>query len=558
MGSETSLVFTSAVLERWRRWDGGSRQRVNAYWRTVSNQDPFFRNVFMCIELVFGGDVVVRLAHAPLKTISSLDGATYMWQQGLVEEPEIEHAIEVGQQAAAARTLTVKVPASVVKASDIIARGGMLAGVAEVSLQKAGGDYEMRYVLMRGDMTGGVTFGVNGEELSVQIADPRETQSLKVPKYSVATDRWPLAQDSAIGARYPLVINGYPKVPCKRVLDDHGTTGLKYLVCAPGRDLQIDAVYVNGDAAAGVYLPATETDDRDALGTACKTINFSSSAGPWEDNDAVYADVSPKSTTTKLSLVRVIQKLLEGYTALGRIGLNPDLFSFADVRMPGTPPKVLVNSSGEDAIDVLDFVESTLLASFPMVHMLYEGRGIGPVIIDRRVGPDNELIAGSLVARKYPLIERLTGYTETPKASIYNEFELRYSYNAQDNTYGGIVQRNPENSVACRLSERMAGGRRVASTIDSPFIHSELLANYVIDWQVAHLSLPSYAVQWSCLPAVLTRYRPGMNVRYSDPEFPAFTNTVATVTGFGLVRGESTLTLRVWHPMWEQLLLGSV
>jgi len=554
-----SLVLPSPILERWRRWDAGSRQRVNSYWRDIANTDPFLRNAVLCVEMVFGGDVVVRIARTPLRTVSGIDGSTYLWAQGIVDEPEIQHGIDMSSQAAAARSVTFRTPAGVVKPSDIIARGGMLAGVAEVSLQVNGGDYDLRYVLLRGDMTGGIDFGAGGaEQLQVQIADPRETQSLKVPKYAVDTDRWPLAQDSAIGARYPLVLNGYPKVPCVRVLDDHGVTGLKYLVCAPGRDLQIDAVYVNGEVAAGVYLPATETDDRDALGSACKTIDFSSSAGPWEDNDSVYADLSLKTGKRALSLIRCIQKLLEGYTALGHLGLNPDLFGFAETRMPGVAPQIIANASGEDAVDVLDFIESTLLASFPMVHMMYEGRGMGPVVLDRRKGPDNEGIAIQLTGAQFPLIERLTNYVETPKSDLYNAFELRYGYDAQDNTYSGIVSRSARNSVACELSERMAGGTRTKDTIDSPFIMSKTLANYVIDWLVAHLTLPAYDVEWSCVPALLLRLRVGQNVLYTDPKFPAFTATTTTILGFTYTRGEASIKLRVWHPAWKQLLLGSV
>jgi hypothetical protein len=555
--SDTALVLPSPILDRWKRWDMGAYHRVSDYWRTVAREDPFFGAVFMCIELVFGGGTVVRIARETIKTTSSLDSTVYVWHQGLIDEPEISTAIDIGNPAASARTLSFSLPSKVANPSDILARGGMLAGVAEVSLQKAGGDYEKRLVLMRGDMSGGVTFGADEEQLAIQIVDPRETQSLKVPKYSVTTDRWPLAQESAIGMRYPVVINGYPKVPCQRVLDDHGATGLYFLACDGGRDLKVDATYVNGEVAAGGYAPATETDTRDALGADVKVIDFSASAGPWEDNDAVYVDLSPKTTTPKLSPIRIVQKLLQGYTALGNLGLNPDLFSFADVRMPGYPPKVLVNASGADAVEVLDWIESTFLNSFPMIHMMYEGRGLGPVVVDRRVGPGGANIHGRLTGGQAPLLERLTGFVETPKSSLYNVFELRYAFNAQDNSYGGVVERSPTNSRACQISEAMCGGKRVADTLDSPFIHTKRQADYVIDWMVAHYSLPAYDVEWACLPSLVTRYRPGMNIVYTDDKIAAFTACPATVLGFTYSRGgKSSIKLRVWHPYWRQMLLG--
>lgn len=558
MATESAIVFTSPILERWRRWDMGARQRVNEFWLGVASTDPMFERVVMCIELVFGGDVVVRIASRPITTISSIDGTRYFWKLGLMEEPDIEHLIEIGNPAAQARSMTVTVPTSVLDVSGVLERGGMLAGIAEVSLARDGDDYDNRLVLLRGDMSGGVDFGAVGESLQVQIVDPRETQALKIPRFSVTSDRWSLAQDSAVGIRYPVILNGYPKVPCLRVLDDHGVTGLKYLVCGAGRELQIDATYVNGDVAAGVYLPATETNDRDAAGTPCKTIDFTASAGPWEDNDSVYADVSLRTGEKPLSVTRILHELLQGYTGLGNLGLNPDLFSAADVRMPGVAPLVLINASGEEAVDVLEWIEGTFLTSFPMVNLLYEGRGLGPVVVDRRVGPAGEGISGRLVGGQLPLLERASGPTETPKSKIYNEFELRYGANLQNDTYDGVVQRTSANSRACELSERMTGGRRPMTTIDSPYIHTDSLANWVIDWLVAHFALPSYDVVWRCLPSIITRYRPGMNVLYTDSNFRVFSACPATITGITYSRGESKISLRVWHPAWRQLLLGSV
>lgn len=559
--SEVALVFPSAILERWRRWDSGSRQRVSEYWRGIAAQDPLFRRVFMCVELVFGDGTVLRIARETLTTTSAIDGTVYTWLQGLIEEPSLEHGIQIGQsQSAAARGVSFTLPTSLVNLdiNAILLRGGMLAGIGEVSLQRRGDDYDRRLVLMRGDMSGGVSFGAAGESLTVQLVDPRETSSLKIPKYTTTTTRWPLAQSSAVGLRYPLILNGFPKVPCLRVLNSHGVTGLYYLVCGDGRDLQIDAVYVNAVLAAGVYAPATEFDTRDAMGASVKVVNFSASAGPWVENDVVYADVSRRTTTPALSAIAIVRRLLQGYTSLGDLGLNQDLFSVADARMPGNAPTVLINGSGEQAVDVLDWIEGTFLPSFPMIHMIYEGRGIGPVIVDRRTGPDGAGVDGHLTGGALPLLERVSGPDEAPKSQLYNEFEIRYAQNLQDDTWGGVVLRSPANSQACLLSQQMTSGRRFKGTIDSPFIQSKTLADYMIDWMVAHLTLPWYDVTWTCVPSVLTRYRPGMNVRYTDPKFAAFTDADATILGFTYGRERSEITIRIWHPAWRQLLLGTV
>lgn len=552
-----TLVFPSPILERWRKWDFGAHQRVSAHWAGVAKADPTFRRVYMTVELVFGDGVVVRMARGPLRTTSSIDGAVYEYQQGLAEEPDLDHSLNLTSTAASARSLTFALPADVVDPQAILARGGMLAGVGEVSLQRDGDDYELRLVLLRGDMTGGVAWGASGELVQVAISDPTETQSLLVPAVSIDTDRWPSAQDDVVGSRYPLVINGYPYVPTQRVLDDHGGTGLQFLVCAPGRDLQVGTIYVNGDVAAGGYLPLTETNTVDGKGTAVKVLDASASAGPWEESDTVYVELTRTATTPARSVVQVVQRLLEGYTALGRLGLNPDLFSTADVAMPGYPPRVLINASGSSAVSVMDFVQSTLLSSFPMVFLTYMGRGLGPVVIDRRQRPDGGGIAGRLVAGSWPLLERLVLLSETAKGDLYNSFELRYSYSALDNSYAKVVKRDAGNSVACRLSEAMVGGTRTMDTLDSPYIMADDLANYVIDWLVAHRALPMYYVEWSCVASVLVRYRLGQNVEYSDGAIPVFTSTTAIVVRLTYSRGRPVIGLLVCHPKHQQLLLGA-
>lgn len=557
MATDSKLVFPSAILERWRRWDNGARQRVNAHWLEIARADPTFSRVCMTVELVFGDGTVVRLARQPVRTTSSIDGSVHHYQQGLAEEPDLDHQLDITSTAASARSLTFALPVDVVDPGAVLLRGGMLAGVGEVALQRDGDDYELRHVLLRGDMVGGVAWGASGELVQVSISDPTETQSLLVPATSIDTERWPSAQEDVVGLRYPLVINGYPHVPCQRVVDDHGVTGLVWLACAPGRDVEVTATYVNGDVAAGGYLPATETDTWDGKGAAVKTIVSTASPGPWEDSDTMYVALGRKSTTTALSVVQVVQRLLEGYTALGRLGLNPDLFSRAQVAMPGYPPQVLVNASGDAAVRVVDFVQGTLLASFPMVFMSYAGRGLGPVVVDRRQAPARGNVAGVLAGSQWPLLERLVLVAETPKENLYNSFELRYGYSAMDNSYGKVVKRDASNSAACRLSEAMCGGTRAKESLDSPFIHSDELANYVIDWLVAHFALPAYYVEWSCVAATLVRYQLGQNVLYTDDRIAALADAPATVVRLTYSRSRPVIGLLVWHPRWKQLLLGA-
>lgn len=526
------LIQESKLNAAWKRWDSGSRQRYSSFWQDLADVDPLMKRVYMTVELVFGDGTVLRLARAPIVTTSGLSGESYQWEQGLIEEPSLTSGFDLGSQAASARSMSLSLPAGLVDVSQIILNGGILAGVGEVSLQINGGDYDTRYVLLRGDISGGVSFGKPNELLQVQITDARLTSSLLVPQTVLDTTRWADAQEDAIGLRYPMVINGYPYVPAIRVASasPHPT----YLLCEGGRDLDIAALYQNGTAAPA----ATETESADALGEPVLLAVFT--AGTWGDSDSVYADLQLASGFSPKSLIQCIEYLLRGYTSLGLGCLNPDLFGFADAAMPGYAPKVLINASGEQTVQVLDFVESTLLGSFPMVHMVYQGRGLGPVVVDHRGK------AGAVLTGGIDLVERISLYNEVEKANLYTSYSLRYNYSAQDNSWGSVAVRDASTDGVCQKMRLLIGGERPKDPIDTPFVFSAPLATYILDWQVDHYSRVSYEVEWTILPGTYFRLRLGMNVTYTDPDFACFTTCKATVMGLTWSRGKPSVRLRIW------------
>jgi len=554
------ILHFSPVLEQWKRWDMGTRQRAGRFWRDHATSDPTFARVVMGVELFLGSDVAVRVARVPLAVTSALDGRVRQFLPGLVEEPELDHVTSLGDQSASARSLNFAVPGFLVKPSDILAKGRTLAGLGEVALYVDGMDYDLRLVLMRGDVSGGVQFGAESEFLELQLSDPRETQSQYIPGNFVTRENWPLTNKDAVGLRYPYVINGYTRVPGLRVLDDHAGTGLKWLVASPGWEFTIDATFLNGSSVSPSTGPFqwSEEKTKDADGTRVLLVNFGTSAGSFEDTDQVYCNISQSSGTTK-SAIQSIQSILQGFTSLGLAGLNPDLFSRAHADMPATPPNIMVNGSGKQAVRAMDLIEGGILDSFPMINMVYEGRGLGPVVYDRRVGPARAKIDGILEAGKFPLIERESLYEEIPKSEVYNSFQVRYAYNALADTYDQTVRRDARNSAACAMCQEWVGGERPYDVIESPYITEDEQANYIIDWLVAHYAIPSYYVEWSVLPWVFARYRRGMRVLYSDSaDVPVFTSAVATIERLTYRRDRSVIGLRVWHPFWDEDLTGLV
>ena len=130
----------------------------------------------------------------------------------LLEEPEITTTVQPFQQTAQARTITLRMAAVALNLHTALAQGATLSGIAEVSLQRDGDDYDLRPVVMRGEVAGGLDWGSDkAGEVQVQVTDFRSTQAEQVPRVAVDTDRWPSAADNAIGQRYPYIPERVPQ-----------------------------------------------------------------------------------------------------------------------------------------------------------------------------------------------------------------------------------------------------------------------------------------------------------------------------------------------------------
>ncbi len=548
-------MFLARPMREWLR-TSGAKGRMNTHWGDILRADPGLRKVRVTVELNLG-DRRHWVAAVPMTTTSTTDTRIVRrYLPALLEEPEITSTLEPFQQTAQARTITLRIAAQALNLHEALATGATLSGIAEVSLQRDGDDYDLRYVVMRGEVSGGLDWGEDkAGEVQIQVSDFRTTQSEQVPRVAVDTDRWPSAADSAIGQRYPYILNGYPKVPALLTFEDAANPLYLYLG-EPSQTITADATYVNGELAAGTYAPATDTAGADALGARVRYIDFGASSATWTTDDAVYVDVGLSSSERALSAVEVIEHLYRRFTGFGALGLDQELFARAQTRMPGYAPKVLINASGGAGVDMLGYVEGTFLASFPMVHLTYTGLGVGPVVLSRAFGAGGRGVEFRLTGGTFPLIARESDYTESSREDRYNAFELRYAYNAMDDDYASTITLDGSTSPLCAMSERFEG-RRVADTLDSPLIHSDALARYVIGWLAMHRAVPRYRVTWSAWPSAFLTLRPGMSGYYTDPSRTTFTNAHATIVGVTWSRGACRVTFDVWHPRWKGVsLLG--
>ena len=518
-------VPTAPTFTVWQRWyllgPGQAGGRVSAAWSAIIRRDPLMREVQMIIDLVLGGGIgeFARLAVSttPLTTTSERSGSDYSAIAALIDEPGINQEYTFGDGASSARSIVITIDSRQFDINAIVARGGMLSGFAEVYLQVPNGDHDTRYVLMRGEITG-VRFGSQDgplgrvEVAELDIVDPKETIGAVIPPWVVTKKRWTDPHKSGNGQRYPIILNNFGAIPAIRVTDV--ATGSNHFVFAYGHGFTVQNVYVNGVNRASGHATygwslVEESDDR---GIPVSYIDFTNGATAWEDSDAVYVRANHND---ELTVVDALRHVMESFTELGTQGTNAELYATAVAKMPRfTGLQVCINGSGSSsAATGVKWAEAGFLESFPMVSMAWENGGYGPIVTDRRGAIQDEWISG-----QHPCYDRETFVEETPKADLFNRFTLKYDYDAQLDVYNGVLVRDEENSTLCQTSQSLIG-RREYSPIESEYITSDNLANYVIDWMVEHYSFPAYVVDYVCSADVLWKRRRGDLIAFSEPEF---------------------------------------
>jgi hypothetical protein len=541
MSVSDPTYYLPLVYSEWRRGERGPRGVWTSYWEKVVAGDPALRSLRMTIDLVFGGDRHVRIATEPMTTRSGDTGRVYHYLPALQAEPEVVAEYSLGSATSSLRALSLTVDGRLVEALALLRERRILAGWAEVSLQIDGGDYDQRIVVMRGDMSGGISFGAREELVEIEIVDPETTQDRQIPPYvASATTTVSGLPDETVGLRYPIVWNGHPAVPCLRLSTD--ASSISWLACS-GSTHEVVGVRVGHydyPASSSIY-PWSSEQDTDLANRPFTSVAFGAGTGTFEDGATVYATLARKDGRT-LSVIDVIRDLLVSWSLVGPRGISEDLFAAAETKLPPlVSVQVYANASGStDTARAVQFVESTLAADLPMLAFVWSGDGYGPVVTDRRRGR----IAASLRRGQYPVIDRASAISETAKTNLLNAFTLRYAYDAVEDTFAKVVVRDAGSSILCRISQE-AVGLREADVMDAITIFDDATANYVVDWLVEHRSLPSYAVEYECFPVVAFTLRLGDNVHITDDRL-GWVDEVATVERIVYSRGRAVLSLRVY------------
>ena len=534
----------------FRMWNEGTTLWNNETWRNLAMKDVTFSQVVMCIEIVFGGGKTVRVASSEVKTKSSSTGAEYFYLPILENEPEITSSISLMSPSSSSRSISISLSNRLVDAVSIIASGHALAGLAEISLQIDGMDYDSRLVLMRGTMDDGVSFDVqDGGMIQLTITDPSSVVDQTLPPYFIDTATFPNANIDSIGDRFPYIINKFPSVPCLLINYDGTDTSLATiahaLVCF-GHNTTISSVVLDGDTMAVADWTASYGSDGDIRYTY---ITFTTPADIAIDA-AIYANVVisdiyedygwKNKVAVPRAAIDAIYSLAFQHTSLGSSGLDHYAFGVAEA----TANKSMwacINAGGKSQATTIKYIEGEICSSFPMICMAFSGGGYGPYVIDRRYKtPRTQLTVG-----QFPVIERSSMVSESSKSQLYNNFTVKYNYEALDDVFLGAIKRTPLNSDFCMASMKMCGNR-VMDELESFHIYDEETATDVVDWMATHLSLPYYTVEYTCFPSVMFDLYLGANIEITDPDF-GWVDVQATIVKLSYQRGRVTMGLIVWN-----------
>ena len=518
---------------------------INGFWNSRFKQGHV--NGYIAIDCIFGNGKRIRVATEPITLYDSADNPIE-YEPLLIEEPTISETYEWKGGTPSQRSFTVSLDARQIDPLAIVFGGDILAGVAEISLIDVGVPYENRFVFMIGDMIGGLTFGAKQETIEFDISDPKLTMDRITPEYIATEERITTLPDNQKGQRYPFLLSQFAYVPCIRMTSN--PYGTQFLVCV-GHDFDIDQVYRNGAQVFSTGNNLTNpykwdvVKTKDEFGTPITVLDFEYSPlleqeeYTWQDSDTVYAIVS--STRPQLSVVDTIESLLVNHTGFNTQGLDQVLLA----RSKGKEPtylnvNVCINGSGENSVTTIEYITSTLLASFTMVQLAYSAQGIGPVFTDRRA----QYTVLSLETQSALLYDRVSAFNESSKEDMYNVFTIQYDYDAMNDTYRKTIQRTSSNHNLCAISESKIG-RRELEPITSINVFDEQTASYIIDWYADHYTLPNYTVSYSGSPRLFFMLKVGDNIELTDDKL-GITKANATVFSIEYQRGQVILGLRLW------------
>lgn len=527
---------------------GYKQTQITRFWRDKSREDPFLNGACFTVDLIFGNGSRVR---ASTKRVTVFDGNNRAIEYAplLLAPPKVDQNYDFRGGTASQRSINLELDARTLDPMSLVLSGSMVSGVAEISLQYPSSPLDQRFVLIRGDMVGGIEFGAKEETLTLSVGDARGSVDRIVPEAITSKEGFQYLPDDQAGLRFPLALTTVQFVPTIRLSSN--AYGPTVLVCA-GHDMNVTSVFVDGvfleaqtvlSAFQQVWVSQnwSQVYGQDELGNPYTGISFNTSSEPtYGDGVSIYAGVTQK-TGSALTIMEVIRKLVTEYTDLGSSGYDEVLHARAVAKSGALKGEILINGSSQNnTATVFSMIESSIFKDFPMFKAVYTGRGYGVIYTDRTSRANRiKLTRGANL-----LIDRVGSIKESDSSDLFNSFTLRYNYNALTDNFGKTITISSSNSDTCRYSEARIG-KREHGPIDCPLITDDNVAQTVIEWYANHYSLPSYDVRYIGTSELFFTVELGDNILLTDDRL-GLEDQVATITGISLGTGQTELSLKLW------------
>lgn len=229
---------------------GKSDGKLSPAWVAALDRDSMLSEARVLVEVRLSSGELSRFAVDSI-TLSDDSGDVH-YAANLLQEPSISEGITIGSSSAAARSFQFSVSRDCFDTASIIGRGSFIAGVGEISVAIDGMAFSDRIVLMRGLMTGGLSFGDAGESISFTLKDPRSLTNFDYPREMVDKTTHPDAPASSSGKRYPAVYNQWAAVPCVRI-------NSAPVMISVDASMMVSTVLLNGSVSASEGFSITVT-----------------------------------------------------------------------------------------------------------------------------------------------------------------------------------------------------------------------------------------------------------------------------------------------------------
>ena len=106
MANTSIYDIVHPAMSRWTQ--GSTDNGMTEKWTDILSKDPTGKHIVMTMEIVMGGDTIVRVATQPIEVTSSVTQKNYSYLPILMDEPSISKSMTVGNAGSVVRSINIQ------------------------------------------------------------------------------------------------------------------------------------------------------------------------------------------------------------------------------------------------------------------------------------------------------------------------------------------------------------------------------------------------------------------------------------------------------------------